>query len=292
VLAEIAGYVGAAFVIGAASLFLGQNWEVLGRGGRFGVLAAITVALLVSGVAVLWRDLARSGPGWWRDEPADDVRRRLASTLLTGAAAAGSFAVVVGLSPDGRPPAGYVPVAGSATALVIVAAGYLLARGAVGQLGVAISAYAVVASGLSLAPVGGGWWYGGAAVVLGAAWAVLVWRRWVPERRFGLAITATFALAGAQTVALSGDPARYPGYALTALAAAACFAGYARLRDWVLLAGGVVGATLVVPEFLYEVTGGSLGASGVLLVAGVTLLGGSLAGLRIRADHQVSPPPA
>jgi uncharacterized membrane protein YgdD (TMEM256/DUF423 family) len=49
-----------------------------------------------------------------------------------------------------------------------------------------------------------------------------------------------------------------------------------------VLAGGVVGATLVVPEFLYDVTDGSLGASGVMLVAGITLLAGSLAGLRIR----------
>ena len=59
---------------------------------------------------------------------------------------------------------------------------------------------------------------------------------------------------------------------------------YAQIREWVVLAGGVVGATLVVPEFLYDVTDGSLGASGVMLVAGVTLLAGSLAGLRIRRN--------
>lgn len=64
--------------------------------------------------------------------------------------------------------------------------------------------------------------------------------------------------------------------------AGVCFAAYARVREWVVLAGGVIGATVVVPEFLYDVTGGSLGASGVMLVAGVTLLAGSLAGLRIR----------
>jgi hypothetical protein len=85
----------------------------------------------------------------------------------------------------------------------------------------------------------------------------------------------------------------YLGYALTALVAGVCFTAYARIREWVVLAGGVVGATLVVPEFLYDVTDGSLGASGVMLVAGVTLLGGSLAGLRIRRTPDPDPgPPA
>jgi hypothetical protein len=154
-----------------------------------------------------------------------------------------------------------------------------------------VSAYAVLSTALSWADVGSGYWYGAAALLVGVGWAGLVALRWVAERRFGLALGVTFALLGAQIVALGGDQGKYPGYALTAAVAAACFAGYARTRDWVLLAGGVAGATLAVPEFLYEVSGGSLGASGVLLAAGVTLLAGSLAGLRIRSG-QPSPPPA
>jgi hypothetical protein len=69
------------------------------------------------------------------------------------------------------------------------------------------------------------------------------------------------------------------------------------VREWIVLAGGVIGATLVVPEFLYDVTDGSFGASGVMLAAGVTLLGASLAGLRIRrsvdpaAAPDATPPP-
>jgi hypothetical protein len=111
---------------------------------------------------------------------------------------------------------------------------------------------------------------------------VLVWCRLVEECRFALAIAATLGLTGAQLIVIAGSDAEYLGYALTALVAGLCFVAYARLREWVVLAGGVVGATLVVPEFLYDVTDGSLGASGVMLVAGVTLLAGSLAGLRIR----------
>src|SRR4051812_30186821 len=38
--AEVAGYVGASFVVGATVLFLSEQWEPLGRTGRFSILAA------------------------------------------------------------------------------------------------------------------------------------------------------------------------------------------------------------------------------------------------------------
>jgi hypothetical protein len=135
--------------------------------------------------------------------------------------------------------------------------------------------------------------YGLGTLALGALWAVLAWYRLVTERRFGLAIAVTFALLGAQLVVIDSDQGpRFLGYALTALVAGVCFAAYTRIREWVVLAGGVIGATLAVPEFLYDVTDGSLGASGVLLIAGVTLLAGSLAGLRIRRDTDPAAAPA
>jgi hypothetical protein len=165
----------------------------------------------------------------------------------------------------------------------VVAAGYLLARSALGQLGVAAAAYAVLGTGLDLLDVIGPVQLGLTTVALGAGWAVLAWRRLVPERRAGLAIAVALGLFGAQFPVMDGgDAAEYLGYLLTVVVAAACFTAYARVREWILVAGGVVGATVVVPEFLYDVTGGSLGAAGVLLVAGVTLLAGSLIGLRIR----------
>jgi hypothetical protein len=130
-------------------------------------------------------------------------------------------------------------------------------------------------------------------LALGLGWVWLVWRRLLAERRFALAVAVTFGLVGAQLVVAGGTGGQnYLGYALTAIVAGVCFAAYARIREWVVLAGGVIGATLVVPEFLYDVTGGSLGASGVMLVAGVTLLGGSLVGLRIRSTADADSPPA
>jgi len=285
-LGEIAGYVGASFVVGATLLFLGEEWDALGRAGRFSVLAAMAAILFGSGVAVRWRAAPRGGH-WWRRWPGDSVRRRLSSTLLTGGAAAVSFAVYVSLdvtaqdytSPDNA------PFVASVAGLAVVIVGYLLARSALGQLGTAVAAFAVYGSLLDLLDVDEVDAFGFGMLALGAIWVVLAWCRLVTERRFALAIAVTFGLIGAQLVVVGGSEAEnFLGYALTALVAGSCFTAYAQIREWVVLAGGVVGATLVVPEFLYDMTDGSLGASGVMLVAGVTLLAGSLAGLRIRRN--------
>jgi len=269
---EIAGYLGASFVVGATLLFLGEEWEALGRAGRFSILAAMAVILGGGGLAVRWR-ATLPGPG-------DNVRRRLASTLLTGAAAAASFAAYVILERTGQ------ALVASVTGLVVMIVGYLLARSALGQLGTAVAALAVYAALLDLLNVEQLAALGAGMLALGALWAALAWRRLLTEHRFGLAIAVTFGLVGAQLVV-----ADFLGYVLTALVAAICFTAYAKIREWVVLAGGVVGATLAVPEFLYDVTDGSLGASGVMLVAGVTLLAGSLTGLRIRRTPDPSPVP-
>jgi uncharacterized membrane protein len=70
---EIAGYLGASFVVGAMLLFLGEQWDPLGRPGRVAILGITAAVLSGAGVVV-------------RRRPGDGVRTRLASTLLTGAA--------------------------------------------------------------------------------------------------------------------------------------------------------------------------------------------------------------
>jgi predicted membrane protein DUF2157 len=283
-LGEIAGYLGASFVVGATLIFLGQEWDSLGQAGRFSTLAAMAAILFGTGLAVRQR-AAPAG---------DNVRRRLASTLLTGAAAAAGFAAYVGLEyaavPGGRLPGDTAGFVSSVVGLAVAIVGYLLARSALGQLAVAVAAFAVYADLLNLLTVEGTEAVGLGMLALGALWAVLAWRRLVAEHLFAIAIAVTFGLIGAQTVAIRGNESgNLLGYALTALVAGICFTAYTRIRDWVVLAGGVIGATLVVPEFLNDVTDGSLGASGVMLVAGVTLLAGSLVGLRMRRDAQPGP---
>ncbi|MFD0521071.1 DUF2157 domain-containing protein [Paractinoplanes durhamensis] len=51
-LGEIAGYLGASFVVGALLLFLSEQWEALGQAGRVSILAAMAVVLAGAGVVV------------------------------------------------------------------------------------------------------------------------------------------------------------------------------------------------------------------------------------------------
>lgn len=285
-LGEIAGYIGASFVVGATLLFLSEGWDALGRPGRFAVLAVMAVALFGGGAAVRGHAPPEGHP-WWRPWPGDTARRRLSGTLMTGAAAAAGFAAYVILDlPEvgagGSPDSGGASLAASLVALAVVVAGYLLARSALGQLGTAVAAFAAYGALLNVADVRDTQVLGLGMVALGALWAVLAWRRLVTERAFGLAVAVTFGVAGAQTVAFGATGTGWFGYVLTAVVAAVCFAAYARSRDWIVLAGGVTAATLVVPEVLYDVTDGSLGASGLMLAAGITLLTGGVLGVRTR----------
>ncbi|BBH67535.1 hypothetical protein ACTI_42200 [Actinoplanes sp. OR16] len=251
---EIAGYLGASLVLGAILLFLAGQWGGLDWGSRVAVLTGLAVLLVTAGLVVGRR-------------PSEDVSRRLASTLLTGAAGAAGFAVYVAFDQA---------FVASLTGLAVVSAGYLLASSAVGQLGVAVAAFLLYASLLDWREVlDGPTPLGAGVLLLGVVWAVVPW----PERRFGRAVAVVLGLSGAQLVVIDDD---ILGYALTAAVAVACFAWYARERDWVLLAGGVVGATVVTPEILYEVTGGSIGGSGAMLVAGVILIAGSVLGVRMK----------
>ncbi|GIF00415.1 hypothetical protein [Paractinoplanes rishiriensis] len=278
-LGEIAGYLGASFVVGATLLFLGEQWDSLGTAGVVAILAGMAAVLFGAGLVVRLRQAA-----------GDDVRRRLSSTLLTASAAAAAFAVLALL--EGDTDDSFARLASALTGLVVVLAGYVLSRSALGQLGVAVAALVAYGNLLEALDVFDTVPFGLGSLGLGVVWAVLAWRRLVTERRLALAIAVVLALFGAQFTIIDGtDAENYLGYVLTTLVAAACFTAYIRIREWVVLAGGVAGATLVVPEFLYDVTDGSLGASGVMLVAGLTLLAGSLAGLRIRRLPDPPDPP-
>jgi len=70
---------------------------------------------------------------------------------------------------------------------------------------------------------------------------------------------------------------------LTAAVAVVGYAGYLAVRSWPVLAAGVIATTLVVPEALHDWTDGSVSVAGALLVAGLTLLGSSAAGLGLRS---------
>lgn len=277
-LAEVTAYVGATFVVGAAVLFLSTTWADLGAWTQVVLLLASALVLGATGVAVV-RTLAREVAG-------GAVRRRLASVLLTAAAGCAAFGVGVAVAETNASEELTVLVA-AATGLVVALAGYRFAPSLVGQLGAAAAAVAMLPSGLgalntdsrSIVPLAV------AVLVLGGLWLLAAERRWWREAEAARVVGCVLALVGAQMPVLAGDEV-WVGYLLTSAVALAAFGGYLASRAWPHLATGVVGLTLVVPEALHDLYGESLGAAGVLLAAGVTLLVAALLGLRLR--HEVS----
>ena len=274
--AEIAGYVGAALVLGAVGLFFAQQWASLSHGARVTILAVAAVVLAAAGLGLLARL-----PGT-RQQAVGFVQGRLAAVLLGAAPVSAAFAagVAVGVGPAGG--AGAF-VAFAVTLLVTGQLGYFAVPSSVGQLVVAVGAVVLVPSALELAGVSSAVVTGLALVAVGILGLLLaelgLWRPAVTARVIGCVI----AFAGAQVpVAGSGHP--WVGYVATALLAAGAFGTYVVRRAWPYLVVGVVATTVAVPEALTDWTGGSLGAAGALLVAGVALLGASLAGLRLRKE--------
>jgi len=283
-LAEVAGYVGAAFVVGAAVLFLSTTWVDLGTWTQVGLLLGSALVLAGAGAAVVLTAAPEAAVG--RTEPAGAERRRLASVLLTGAAGCAAFGVGVAVAETAASEELTVLLAAT-TALVVALVGYRLAPSSVGQLGTAAAAVTMLPSGLgalnsdsqSIVPLAV------AVLALGGVWLVAAERRWWHEVDAARVVGCLLALVGAQMPVLAGDEV-WVGYLLTTAVALGAFGGYLASRAWPHLATGVVGLTLVVPEALHDLYGESLGAAGVLLAAGVTLLGAALLGLRLR--HEVT----
>ncbi|MFC5379889.1 hypothetical protein [Aquipuribacter nitratireducens] len=276
--AEIAGYVGGALVVAAAVLFVAQEWPDLTRTGRVLVLAVTAVALVATAAG-----LVASGGGRGAVlAPAEAARRRLVGAVLLGAAAATGFAVglqVAGTAVGARD-ADVPPLVGVVTALVVAVAAYVWVPGTVGQLGVAAAAVALVPLALEVVDAQEALPVGMTFLAVGVVVLVVAESGWWWDTTVGRLTGVALVLVGAQSPQF--DPEPWPGHLATALVAVAGFALYRRLQQWPYLALGVAGVTLVVPEAALHWTDGSLGVSGGLLLAGLTLLVAAVVGLRLR----------
>ena len=282
-MSEVAGYVGGAFVVGAAVLFFVNQWGNLTRGGQIAVLSGI--ALLLAAAALVLTVTGGGRGALLTDLQA--VRRRLASVLSVGAALATGFAVGLAVQdPDVYTDDSRGVLVGAGAALLVALGGYLLAPSTVGQLAMAVAAFVMVPSALDTGGDVSSTAMGLIVVAIGLVWLTIAeLDRW-HEQLVGRIIGCALLLVGAQ-IPLFEDP-QWLGYTLTALVAAGAFTAYVVRPTWPYLATGVVGATLAVPEALTDWMPGSLGSAGALLAAGVTLLVAALAGLRLR--HGVGGP--
>jgi hypothetical protein len=175
-----------------------------------------------------------------------------------------------------------VGLIGSVTMMALGAVGYRLAPTVLGQLVIAGAAVYAVPMGLEAFFWAQALNTGLLILTLGAAWLLLAELGWSRETMAARVIGSLLVVVGAQIPV--GSSHEWVGYLATILVAIAGFGMYVGRRAWPYLAVGVAGVTLAVPEALLDWTEGSLGTAGVLLVAGLTLLGASLLGLRLRQE--------
>ncbi|WP_030483729.1 hypothetical protein [Nocardioides aequoreus] len=276
-LIEVVAYLGTALVLAAGGLFGLTFWGDLSFGAQVTLLAVAGLALAAGGIG-----LVVAGTG-------HDGRRRLAGTLLTGAAMAiaGLVGLVVdraGGTPDWQDPGLDLTTLSAALAgLVVVVVGYRLAPTALGLLGTGAAVTTVAATLVGPVPSD----VEAPALALALLVTALGWLALAERGTFGEPVVArvlgvALALVAAQVPVFDSDWS-WLAYLLTAGVVVGGMLAYVTRHSWPYLAVAVVAVTVVVPEAVTDWTDGGLGAVGAVLLTGVTLLLASLLGAWLRA---------
>jgi len=268
VLAEIAGYLGGAFVVIAVTIVTARQWVAfteLQRGILFGALA---IALFALGTYV---------------GTSTAVKSRL-SGLLFGLAAASTTGTVAIFDPNRSTPT-IAFLAGTAVAMI----GYYIVQTFVGH--VVLFGYIFITGLMALSdliPDGAGMqlYIGGYLLALGGVWVYFTYRKYLDGVLGYFFGGGTLFIA---TQVLFFQTEHFISY-LSMLAVATSTAWlYLRVHAWPLVLTAVLTTTVGVGEFVAETLGGSLGAALGLFAAGAALVTSSLLALRNKRENPVEP---
>jgi len=266
VLAEIAGYLGGAFVVIAVTIVTARQWVAfteLQRGILFGALA---IALFALGTFV---------------GTSTAVKSRLAGLLF--GLAAGSTTGTLAILDSNRDTPTIAFLAGTAIALT----GYYMVQTFVGH--VILFGYIFISGIMALSdltPDGSGMaiYIGAYFLVLGGAWTFFTYRKYLDGILGYLFGGGTLFIA---TQVLFIDAEHWLSY-LSMIAVAGGTAWlYLRVHAWPLVLAAVLTTTVGVGEFVAETLGGSLGAALGLFAAGAALVTSSLLALRNKREFSV-----
>lgn len=266
VLAEIAGYLGGAFVVTAVTILTAKQWEAftqLQRGILFGVLAiALSALALFVGTSTA-------------------VKSRLAGLLFGLAAASTTGTLVIFDSNRDVPTVAFL--AGCAIALI----GYYFVATFVGH--VILFGYIFISGIMALTdltPDNAGWqlYLGGYFLLLGSAWIFFTYRKYLDGILGYFFGGGTLFIATQVLFFQDGHLISY--LSMVAVAAATAWL-YLRVHAWPLVLTAVLTTTVGVGEFVAQTLGGSLGAVLGLFAAGAALVTSSLLALRNKRENPV-----
>ena len=259
IFAEIAAYLGGAFIVIAMIFLAAKTWDGAPRAVRVGSMATLSILLLT-----LSHFLGN----------VNAMRLRLTSVLSMGAAIAATATFAFLSEQKGAPWAPFLAGSVIATYSFIRYRHEILHIGAYGYL--FITGFMVLGELTNIEPednvIYPMYW-----VILGTIWLYISFLKIVDQTLGYLISAATFFIA---TQFLFATDHRLVSY-LVALVAAPTLA-YLFLRDhrWPLLLGAVVITTFTACEFVAATLGGSLGALLGLLTAGIALITTSMVAIR------------
>ena len=266
VLAEIAGYLGGAFVVIAVTIVTARQWEAftqLQRGILFGALAIALFALaLFVGTSTA-------------------VKSRLAG-LLFGLSAASTTGTLAIFDPNRDAPT-IAFLAGTAIALT----GYYFVQTFVGHIVLYGFIFITGIMALSdLMPDGAGMaiYVGTYFLALGGAWIFFTYRKYVDQIIGYIFGGGTLFIA---TQVLFIDAEHWLSYLSMIAVAGATAWLYLRVHSWPLVLTAVLTTTVGVGEFVAETLGGSVGSALGLFAAGAALVTSSLLALRNKRENPV-----
>lgn len=274
---EVVGYIGGALVLGGVSLLVSMSWVDLSRPSRVGLM--VVASLVLAGVGVI----IAGGPRGVRAlaDGRSSPRGRIVAVLFALAACTASMAVGSAVEVPGSP--GVATLTATATGLLVA----LLAYAAIRRLPVLL---ATIGFSVGVVLAATEEWFDGSTpsvtvglVALGAGWTALAVTGALRHRHVVLGAGVLIALTGAQCPVGSEQPSW--AYGLTLLIALLCFGAYLTERAPVLLALGVLGVTVAVPEAVWHWSRGTLsGPLAVLLVGVVFVVAGGI-GFRLRRNR-------
>lgn len=259
IFAEIAAYLGGAF-ISIATLFLVANiWDEAPRALRVGALTTLAILLFVT--ATLLGNVTA-------------MRLRLTSVLSLGSAVAATAAMGFALDIDGAPS---LPLSiGTAIALY----SFIKYKHEILHVGTYI--YLFITGLMILGSITGIepedslayplYW-----IILASIWLYLSWTRMINQTLGYLISAATYFLA---TQFLFAMDYRLVSYLVSLVVAPLLAWIFLQDRRWPLLLGAVLTTTVTTGEFVAATLGGSLGALLGLLAAGIALITTSMVAIR------------
>jgi len=272
-IAEVVGYVGAAFALGAIGLLVAEFWSDLAVWARVALAVLLTVTALGSGA------LLRQRPG-----PATG---RLVGVLWAAGVAGAAWATgivawdVIGVQER------WMPSTIGGVAALLAAVLLLRGRHVLVQLALFVALGSATAGALvAIAPLEPGALAFGALITGGAAaWGLAGAGGWLGPRLSAEITGGVFVLIGTQVLAATPWPrtALGLGVVLSLLLVSLSLPG-TRIH---LLYLGAFGLFVTVPRLVFELFADTLGAPATLLTTGVLLILMAVALGRLRRSQEV-----